>query len=80
MLEMLNDFYTSKTTQLIFNTLKTLLVLYTFGIVVSVSSAFTFFKKKAKEVIFELSQPTTKELKSTSSSKVVVRRRRTIST
>ena len=49
MLEMFHDFYTSKTTQLIFNTLKTLLVLYTFGIVVSVSSAFTFFKKKAKE-------------------------------
>jgi len=44
-----HDFHASKTTQLIYNTLKTLLVLYTFGVVVSVSSGLTFFKKKAKE-------------------------------
>jgi len=47
----------SKTTQLIYRKtlLKTLLVLYTFGIVVSVSSALTFFKKKTKEGQFYLS-------------------------
>lgn len=72
----------NKPTQLIYNTLKTLFVLYTFGVVVSVSGGLTFFKKKAKEVLLELSQAKTKELKRTSSSEyeVVVRRRRTIST
>ena len=48
-----HDFHASKTTQLIrrsviYNTLKTLLILYTFGVVVSVFSGLTFFKKKAK--------------------------------
>lgn len=39
----------NKTSQLLFNTIKTLLVLYTFGIVVSVCSAASYFKGQAKK-------------------------------